>query len=287
MISHSSPFIVASVAAARGPARRPFLRARSRAWSAYGPLRVELHVAARCEGAGLDSGPFPGGARARRVRGAVLLSDARPAGDRRRWQCAHGGHRELDFALSALFGRARRISGCALWDEPDPQARWRGTGHPDGRSQSARQHHRCRDLRWPRTQVSDLGTAAFSRAPRAGHRDFARSAAFPGGGAKSPWSTGMMAGRGAGEPGAAGGPARHIPVLASQVVEFLNPRDGGLIVDGTFGAGGYTRAILQAANCRVIGIDRDQDAIARGADLVEAAGGRLSLVEDRFSALAD
>ena len=97
----------------------------------------------------------------------------------------------------------------------------------------------------------------------------------------------MMAGRGAGEPGAAGGPARHIPVLASQVVEFLNPRDGGLIIDATFGAGGYTRAILQAANCRVIGIDRDQDAIARGADLVEEAGGRLSLVEDRFSALAE
>src|SRR5262249_35089483 len=173
------------------------------------------------------------------------------------------------------------------WDEPDPQARWRGAGHPDGRSQGARQHHRCRDLRRPRTQVSDLGTAAFSRAPRTGHSDFARSAAVPGGGAKSPRSTGMMAGRGGGDPGAAGGPARHIPVLASQVVEFLNPRDGGLIIDATFGAGGYTRAILQAANCRVIGIDRDQDAIAHGFDLVEEAGGRLSLVEDQFSALGE
>ena len=96
----------------------------------------------------------------------------------------------------------------------------------------------------------------------------------------------MMAGRGAGQPGAAGGPARHIPVLAPQVVNFLSPRDGGLIVDGTFGAGGYSRAILAAADCRVIGIDRDQTAIARGGDLVESAGGRLTLVEDRFSALA-
>jgi 16S rRNA (cytosine1402-N4)-methyltransferase len=96
----------------------------------------------------------------------------------------------------------------------------------------------------------------------------------------------MMAGRGAGQPGAAGGPARHIPVLVPQVVEFLNPRDGSLIVDGTFGAGGYTRAILAAANCRVVGVDRDQTAIAGGADLVETAGGRLTLVEDRFSALA-
>jgi 16S rRNA (cytosine1402-N4)-methyltransferase len=97
----------------------------------------------------------------------------------------------------------------------------------------------------------------------------------------------MMAGRGAGYTGAAGGPARHIPVLASRVVEFLNPRDGSLIVDGTFGAGGYARALLAAADCRVIGIDRDQSAIARGADLVEEAGGRLSLVEDQFSALAE
>jgi 16S rRNA (cytosine1402-N4)-methyltransferase len=97
----------------------------------------------------------------------------------------------------------------------------------------------------------------------------------------------MMAGRGAGQPGAAGGPARHIPVLAPRVVEFLNPHDGNLIIDGTFGAGGYTRAILAAAQCRVIGIDRDQSAIAHGADLVEQAGGRLSLVEARFSALVE
>jgi 16S rRNA (cytosine1402-N4)-methyltransferase len=96
----------------------------------------------------------------------------------------------------------------------------------------------------------------------------------------------MMAGRGAGHPGAAGGLARHIPVLAPRVVEFLAPRDGSLIIDGTFGAGGYTRALLAAAQCRVIGIDRDQSAIALGADLVEEAGGRLSLVEDPFSALA-
>ena len=97
----------------------------------------------------------------------------------------------------------------------------------------------------------------------------------------------MMVGRGARQPGAVGGPARHIPVLANRVVEFLAPRDGTLIIDGTFGAGGYARAILAAADCRVIGIDRDQAAIALGAELVERAGGRLSLVEDRFSALAE
>lgn len=82
----------------------------------------------------------------------------------------------------------------------------------------------------------------------------------------------------------AGGPARHIPVLSHEALRFLAPRDGGLYVDATFGAGGHTRAILAAARCRVVGIDRDQQAIARGADAVEQAGGRLTLVQDVFSA---
>jgi 16S rRNA (cytosine1402-N4)-methyltransferase len=93
----------------------------------------------------------------------------------------------------------------------------------------------------------------------------------------------MMAGGGGSA--AAGGPALHIPVLGAPALELLNVRDGGVYIDGTFGAGGYTRAILAAANARVIGIDRDQTAIALGFDLVEQAQGRLTLVEDRFSQL--
>jgi 16S rRNA (cytosine1402-N4)-methyltransferase len=84
---------------------------------------------------------------------------------------------------------------------------------------------------------------------------------------------------------AAGQPALHTPVLGRPAVDFLNVRDGGVYIDGTFGAGGYTRAILAAADCQVIGIDRDQTAIALGADLVEQAAGRLTLIEDHFSNL--
>jgi 16S rRNA (cytosine1402-N4)-methyltransferase len=73
-------------------------------------------------------------------------------------------------------------------------------------------------------------------------------------------------------------------VLGRRVAESLNIRHDGLYVDATFGAGGYSRAIL-AAGARVVGIDRDQTAIAMGADLVEAAQGRLVLTEDRFSNL--
>ena len=86
-------------------------------------------------------------------------------------------------------------------------------------------------------------------------------------------------------PAVAGGLARHVPVLARPVLDVLNVRDGGIYIDGTFGAGGYTAAILAAANAQVIGIDRDQSAVANGAGLVESANGRLTLVEARFSAL--
>jgi 16S rRNA (cytosine1402-N4)-methyltransferase len=85
---------------------------------------------------------------------------------------------------------------------------------------------------------------------------------------------------------AAGGAARHVPVLSGSAVDWLAVRDGGLYVDATFGAGGYTRAILATPGTRVIGIDRDQSAIADGAALVQDAGGRLDLVEDCFSNLA-
>jgi len=79
--------------------------------------------------------------------------------------------------------------------------------------------------------------------------------------------------------------AGHIPVLASRAVELLKVHDGGSYIDATFGAGGYTRAILAAAKTQVIGIDRDQHAIALGADLVRAANGRLTLIESQFSSL--
>jgi len=89
----------------------------------------------------------------------------------------------------------------------------------------------------------------------------------------------VRAGRGA---VAAGGLARHVPVMLPDVLEALAPRGGQTIVDGTFGGGGYTRALLESANCKVIGIDRDPEAIRAGASLVRQFAPRLSLVEGRF-----
>ncbi len=77
----------------------------------------------------------------------------------------------------------------------------------------------------------------------------------------------------------------HIPVMLAEVLEALAPRDGGLYVDGTFGAGGYTTAILEAANCRVIAFDRDITAIRRAAPVEARFGERLSLVHAPFGAM--
>ena len=93
----------------------------------------------------------------------------------------------------------------------------------------------------------------------------------------------MMAGHGD-DHHAVGGPARHIPVLLDEVLAALKPAPGEVIVDGTFGAGGYTRAIL-ATGASVVAIDRDPDAIAAGRDLEAQSGGRLRLVQAPFSSL--
>jgi len=81
--------------------------------------------------------------------------------------------------------------------------------------------------------------------------------------------------------------SRHVSVLGREAVEMLAPRDGGIYVDATFGAGGYSRAILGTPGTRVIGIDRDRSAITGGFDLVDDSDGRLTLVEDRFSNLIE
>ena len=75
--------------------------------------------------------------------------------------------------------------------------------------------------------------------------------------------------------------APHVPVLVSDVIQALALNEGETVVDGTFGAGGYTRAMLSAGAGRVIGFDRDPEAIELGGSLVPNP--RLTLIEERFS----
>src|SRR3954468_7352075 len=78
-------------------------------------------------------------------------------------------------------------------------------------------------------------------------------------------------------------PAPHVPVLLDEVIAGLAIAPGETHVDGTFGAGGYTRAILGKGAARVYAFDRDPDAIQEGEALAASSGGRLTLVPERFS----
>jgi 16S rRNA (cytosine1402-N4)-methyltransferase len=70
--------------------------------------------------------------------------------------------------------------------------------------------------------------------------------------------------------------------MLAEALAALAPRDGATYVDGTFGGGGYSAALLAAARCRVFGIDRDPDAVRRGNSLAEKHDGRLTVIEGRF-----
>ncbi|MEX3010106.1 16S rRNA (cytosine(1402)-N(4))-methyltransferase RsmH [Hoeflea sp. TYP-13] len=96
----------------------------------------------------------------------------------------------------------------------------------------------------------------------------------------------MSAHSGGIEDDAGGGPVRHIPVLLNEVLSALQPERGQVVLDGTFGAGGYTKAVLDRG-ASVIALDRDPNAIAGGGALADAYPDQLQLVHARFSDLAD
>ena len=97
-----------------------------------------------------------------------------------------------------------------------------------------------------------------------------------------------MAGRGEGEePETAGGPARHAPVLLAEVLQALAPQDGERYIDCTFGAGGYSRAILESADCQILALDRDPLAAEIAAELAKTHPKRFRFEPAAFSGLAD
>ena len=77
--------------------------------------------------------------------------------------------------------------------------------------------------------------------------------------------------------------AAHVPVMKEAMLSLIAPRDGGIYVDGTFGGGGYSEALLEAASCVVYGIDRDAEALRAGDALSIRFDGRLILLHGRFA----
>ena len=81
--------------------------------------------------------------------------------------------------------------------------------------------------------------------------------------------------------------SQHTPVMLGEVLGALSPKDGGIYVDGTFGNGGYTRAMLDAASCTVYGIDRDPGVVRRAREMEAEFDGRFTIIEGRFGSMAE
>lgn len=79
----------------------------------------------------------------------------------------------------------------------------------------------------------------------------------------------------------------HIPVLLQEVINFLQPSDGKTYVDATFGYGGYTTAILQKSNCKVLAFDRDSTATQRASEIKSQFGERFQFINDKFSNISN
>src|SRR5260221_796004 len=79
----------------------------------------------------------------------------------------------------------------------------------------------------------------------------------------------------------------HVPVMTAEVLQHLRPEQGGLFVDCTVGLGGHSRALLEAGATRVIGLDRDVDALARAGEPLARWGDRVELVHADYRAIAE
>ena len=80
---------------------------------------------------------------------------------------------------------------------------------------------------------------------------------------------------------------RHIPVMLGEVLQYLKPQKGEVYVDATFGNGGYTQAILEAADCKVIALDRDPNVQVRANELKNTYGPRFEFRAGQFGDFAD
>src|SRR6185437_3955784 len=277
MLSHAVPSPGCAPASSSSTAEARMGRACSRAEGpSGGSISLEFHPPLRRQGADLDPRAVPPGAGQGRLRRRLRPSVAGCACARLRRQRADRRDRRALADDAPLFAVPRRVRNGASGHERGPAPGRRGAGVFRGTAEDRPRAWARGGVRRPGAQVPDLGARALPGPSRSGAR--ARSA--PAGGARRARRPGRLVTSPAAAPHGLG----HVPVLLTQAMEALAPREGGLYVDGTFGGGGYARALLERG-ARVIALDRDPSAIAAGETLKASAGGRLELVEARFGEL--
>src|SRR5580692_8721012 len=276
MLSHAVPSLDCAPAPSPNAARKRLTRACSRAEGlSGGSIPFELHPPLRRQGEDLDSRLVPSGSGEGRVRRRLRLSVAGRAGTRLRRQRADRGDRRVAANDASLFAVPGCLRDGASGHERGLAPGRGGQGLLRGTAQDGAGAGRRSRVRWTGSQVSDLGAGALPGSSRAGAGACPSLAC----GARRAGAAGSLVM----SPAAPVGPG-HIPVLLNEALDALSPRAGGVYVDGTFGGGGYTRALLDRGAC-VIALDRDPSAIRAGETLKASSGGRLELVEARFGEL--
>src|SRR5580704_5628184 len=275
MLSHAVPSLDCASAPSPNVAVTRLGRACLRAEGlSGGSISFELHPPVRRQGADLDSGLVPSGADEGRVRRRLRLSVPGRTGARLRRQRADRRDRLPASNDAPLFAGPRRLCDGASGHERGLAPRRGGPGLFRGTAEDGVGARLRGGVRRAGAQVPDLGADALSGPSRTGA------------GARPTLARGARRAGAAGGVGMSAAPAApgHVPVLLKEAMEALDPRAGGVYLDGTFGGGGYARALLDLG-VRVIALDRDPTAIRAGEALRGSSGGRLELVEARFADL--
>src|SRR5271166_3125883 len=252
MLSHAIPSTDRASAPSPPSVEARPAQAHSRVEGPHGgSFSLPFHPSLRRQGADLDSGRVPPGSGEGRLRRRLRLSVAGCAGARLRRARAACRNRRALGDDAALFADSRRLCDGASRNERDP-AHGRG-GPRDARraAQDDAEPHGRGGVRRAGAQVPDLGAGALSGASRRGAH--ARSAFARG-------TRRVRTGGGVSMSRSAPAALAHVPVLLEEAMEALEPRAGGLYVDGTFGAGGYAHALLDRG-ANVVALDRDPSAI--------------------------
>lgn len=236
----------------------------------------------RCQGSGVGSVSVSDGAEPNGSAGSVCVSGFCVSRYFDRRARNSGAFRTANRSGRYIFFRGEQDVVADTWRRGLYEARWRRAAGDYRFHSGFRRYYRSRDLCGARRSFSALGAVCIDEdARRNPTRANARGRSF-----NLRRGSGMVVNFGGKQDSANGGSVHHVPVLLSEVISALEPSQDKLIFDGTFGAGGYSGAILgEGAN--VIATDQDPDVIQNSADICAEFDGRLTLHQAKFSEILD
>lgn len=235
-----------------------------------------------CEGASIGSVDVQNCSHSIRYSRSVCVSRFCVSSDFNSWSRGSGAFRAAYRSRRSIFsGRQQDVSAYSRWRRFH-EARWGRAARGLGFYSRFCRYNRSSDLCGSWRLFSALGAVSIDENAR---RNPART-----NGAISSFNlrrgNGIVTGFDDVAADVSGGPVRHVPVLLSEVLEALDPNTGKMIFDGTFGAGGYSRAIMQKG-ARVIATDQDPEVISNSDDIKSEFDGQLSLHHAKFSQILD